>query len=194
MSPEPATPPAMATVLVLAGGTSRRFGTDKLGAPLGGSTVLDTALASVPAGWPVVAVGPARPCTRTVSWTREDPAGGGPLAGVAAGLDLVGSDLVAVLAGDMPYAGVALGELVAALRSAPPEVSAVVGRDDQGVPNPLLAAYRTDAVRRLLSAGGTADRPARALLALPHTELAVHGRAARGVDTAADLDRLADET
>ena len=32
------------TVVVLAGGTSRRFGSDKLAAPLHGSTVLDTVL------------------------------------------------------------------------------------------------------------------------------------------------------
>ncbi len=82
------------TVVVLAGGTSRRFGSDKLAAPLGGSTVLDTVLGSLPPEWPVVVVGPPRECRRPVTWTREDPPGGGPLAGVAAGVDAVTTDLV----------------------------------------------------------------------------------------------------
>ena len=93
------------TVVVLAGGTSRRFGADKLGARLHGSTVLETVVGSLPPGWPVVVVGPPRDCGRPVTWTREKPAGGGPLAGVAAGVLRVRTRLVAVVAGDMPYAG-----------------------------------------------------------------------------------------
>ena len=48
------------TVVVLAGGTSRRFGADKLGARLHGSTVLATVVGSLPPSWPVVVVGPPR--------------------------------------------------------------------------------------------------------------------------------------
>ncbi len=176
-------------VVVLAGGTSRRFGSDKLAAPLGGSTVLDTVLASLPPGWPVVAVGPVRETRRPVTWTREDPPGGGPLAGVAAGVALVPVDLVAVVAGDMPYAGEALAALVRALRAASSDVLGAVGRDDDGVPNPLLAAYRTDAVRAGLPTPAH-GRPAKLLLALPHLELTVPGSAARDVDTPADLEEL----
>ena len=186
---EPATGTDDVYVVVLAGGTSRRFGSDKLAAPLGDSTVLDTVLASLPPGWPVVAVGPARATRRPVTWTREDPPGGGPLAGVAAGIALAPTTLVAVVAGDMPYAGPALAALVAALRAASPDVLAVVARDEDGVPNPLLAAYRTDAVRELLPTPAD-GRPAKLLLALPHLELTVTGSAARDVDTPADLDQL----
>ena len=76
------------TVVVLAGGTSRRFGSDKLAAPLRGSTVLDTVVASLPPHWPVVVVGPPRDCGRPVAWTREDPPGaarspGSPQASLA---------------------------------------------------------------------------------------------------------------
>ena len=42
MSTDPATTTSDVTVVVLAGGTSRRFGADKLGARLHGSTVLET--------------------------------------------------------------------------------------------------------------------------------------------------------
>lgn len=52
------------SVVVLAGGASRRFGgpdDDKLAARLGGRSVLDVTLANVPRGWPIVAVGPEQP-------------------------------------------------------------------------------------------------------------------------------------
>ena len=177
------------TVVVLAGGTSRRFGSDKLVAPLRGSTVLDTVVDSLPHEWPVVVVGPPRDCRRRVAWTREDPPGGGPLAGVAAGVALVGTELVAVVAGDMPYAGHALVGLVAALRTAPRDVEGVVATDDDGVANPLLAAYRVDAVRRLLPSPAH-GRPAKLLFDLAHVERAVPGPAAHDVDTPADLEEL----
>ncbi len=124
-----------------------------------------------------------------MTWAREDPPGGGPLAGVAAGVAVVATDLVAVVAGDMPYAGPALLTLVAALRTAPPEVGAVVAVDAHGVPNPLLAAYRTASVRQALPVPA-ASRPAKLLLAVPHVEIAITGPAGRDVDTRADLDDL----
>jgi molybdopterin-guanine dinucleotide biosynthesis protein A len=95
-----------------------------------------------------------------------------------------------VVAGDMPYAGPALVTLVAALRTASPDLGAVVAVDAQGVPNPLLTAYRTASLREALPVPA-ADRPARLLLALPHLDLLVTGPASRGVDSQADLDDLA---
>ena len=183
-------PTSDVTVVVLAGGTSRRFGSDKLGARLHGSTVLDTVVGSLPEGWPVVVVGPPRDCGRPVTWTRENPPGGGPLAGVAAGVLRVRTPIVAVVAGDMPYAGPALERLVAALRTAPPEVGAAVATDDAGFANPLLAAYRTSAARGALPIPA-ANRPAKMLLAVPHVEVTVTGVASRDVDTPADLEDLA---
>ena len=190
MSTDQATTTSDVTVVVLAGGTSRRFGADKLGARLRGSTVLETVVSSLPASWPVVVVGPARECGRPVTWTCEDPPGGGPLAGVAAGVLRVRTAVVAVVAGDMPYAGPALERLVAALRTAPPEVGAAVATDDDGVANPLLAAYRTASVRRALPIPA-ANRPAKMLLAVPHLEVRVTGPASRDVDTPGDLEDLA---
>ena len=181
------------TVVVLAGGGSRRFGSDKLAAPLGGSTVLEAVVASLPTSWPVVVVGPERECGRPVTWAREDPPGGGPLAGVAAGMALVATPLVAVVAGDMPYAGAALPALADVLRTAPPEVDAVVARDAGGWPNPLLAVYRCAQVRAVLP-DPAADRPAKLLLGLAHVEVDVAGPASRDVDTPADLADLADLT
>jgi molybdopterin-guanine dinucleotide biosynthesis protein A len=169
------------TALVLCGGTSRRMGSDKTAATLGRATVLDHLLDALPGPWPVVAVGPERPTRRSVRWTREVPAGGGPVAGVAAGVRLVDTDLVVVLAGDMPFAAGIAGRLAAALE-ADPAVDAVVGTDAGGRANPLLAAYRTTALRQALPLS-SADVPARQLLRVTHGELPVAAADALDVDT-----------
>ena len=78
------------------------MGRDKLAEPLGSATVLDVTLAGLPAGWPVVCVGPERPTARPVTWTVEQPPGGGPVPAIAAGLAHVTTPVVVVLAGDMP--------------------------------------------------------------------------------------------
>ena len=182
------------TVVVLAGGTSRRFGADKLGARLHGSTVLETVVGSLPRE---LARGRRRARRATaVDWSpgpaRNRPEAG-PLAGVAAGVLPVRTRMVAVVAGDMPYAGPALERLVAALRTAPPEVGGVVATDDAGFANPLLAAYRTSSVRAALPIPA-ANRPAKLLLEVPHLEVAVTGPAGRDVDTPADLADLETRT
>lgn len=180
------------TAVVVAGGRSRRFGSDKLAAPLGATTVLEHLLAAVPAQWEIVVVGPKRPVGRRVGWTRESPPGGGPLAAVAAGVRCVTTDLMVVVAGDMPWAGPVLERLADALAGSDPHVAGVIGRDGEGYANPLLAAYRTSAVRAHLPVPAH-DRPARLLLDLPHLELEVDSRAASDVDTPEDLARAADE-
>ncbi|MFP5220348.1 MAG: NTP transferase domain-containing protein [Actinomycetes bacterium] len=45
----------------------------------------------------------ARPAARHCHWTREQPVGGGPAAGLRAGLALVRSPVVVVLAADLPF-------------------------------------------------------------------------------------------
>ncbi|MBM6401424.1 molybdenum cofactor guanylyltransferase [Phycicoccus sonneratiae] len=178
------------TVVVLAGGGSTRFGTDKLAADLGGVTVLDHLLGGLPAHWPVVLVGPRRDTVRSDAvWVREDPPGGGPLAGVATGAEAVHTALMAVVAGDMPHAAAAVPRLLTALDEARPEVAAAVAVDDDAHVNPLLAVYRVAAVREALPASAH-DGPAKRLLRLPHTEVRVAGTPGRDVDTPDDLERL----
>lgn len=182
------TPGPTVAVVVLAGGRSTRFGSDKLGAPLRGTTVLDHLLDALPPAWPVVLVGSPRRTTRPdVTWTTEEPAGGGPLAALLAGAARCRTDLVAVVAGDMPDAAPALVRLAEVLAAEPPDVHAAVGVDDDGVPNPLLAVYRGTALAERAD-GPTAGAPARSLLRLPHVTVPVPGRPSRDVDTPADLD------
>ncbi|KGN35956.1 molybdopterin-guanine dinucleotide biosynthesis protein MobA [Knoellia flava TL1] len=176
-------------VIVLAGGSSRRFGSDKLAAPLSdGLSVLDACLTGMPSAWPLVVVGPSRPVPAAVServrWVRESPPGGGPLAGVAAGLALVEAEVVCLVAGDTPGAGGVLPALVSALL-ADPALDAAVASDGEGRANPLLAAYRVEALRGAVPspAAGVA---ARTLLTLPHVVVPAPAEA-RDVDTPADL-------
>ncbi|MFI1091674.1 molybdenum cofactor guanylyltransferase [Streptomyces sp. NPDC020917] len=73
--------------LVLAGGAARRLGgTDKPALAVGGLMLLDRVLAACADARTTVVVGPRRPTARPVRWTREEPAGGGPLPALAAGL------------------------------------------------------------------------------------------------------------
>lgn len=72
--------------VVLTGGTGRRLGgVDKASIDIDGHSLFDRAIGAS-AGRPVVVVGPRRHAPAHVTFTREDPPGGGPAAGVAAGV------------------------------------------------------------------------------------------------------------
>lgn len=180
------------TLLVLTGGSSRRLGSDKASAHVGGRPLLDRLLEQLPADLPVVVVGP-RPdaAADDVRFTREDPPGSGPLAGIGAGMALVRTPLVVVLATDMPFAVPVVATVVARLADADPDVAAVIPIDPDGQLQPLSAAYRTDALRRSLAAlEPLAGRPVRAMLpALRVMEWPVSGDELADVDTAGDLAR-----
>lgn len=96
--------------VILTGGTGSRLGgVDKALLQHRGRRLIDHALAAVRHAHPVVVVGPAVPVATPVLFTREEPPGSGPAAGVLAGRDAVsaaGGDpppgLLVVLAVDMP--------------------------------------------------------------------------------------------
>jgi len=201
---QPTEPAGPWAAVVLAGGTSRRWnGRDKTAVSLAGRPILLHAVAALlPEAHCLVVVAPAGHPARTqaeaaaslagrlLRWTREEPAGSGPLAGLAAGLEQLrvhAPDVVRVLllAGDLPFARPALPRLLAALDR--PGVQAAIGLDPQGHRQPLLAGYRADVLRARL-AGPVADLPMRALLAgLAVVEVPVSSREAFDLDTPARL-------
>jgi len=92
--------------VILTGGTASRLGgLDKASLELADRSLLDHALAAVAGADEVVVVGPRAPAPAGVRFTREEPPGGGPLAGVAAGVAALspGHHRVVVLAVDMPH-------------------------------------------------------------------------------------------
>lgn len=140
-------------VVVLAGGESRRFGSDKLRADLDGQMLLDVTLDSVAPELSVIVVGPERPVHRSVLLVREDPPGGGPAAALVAGLSAAldhGSELVATLPGDAPAAGAAVHVLLHALGP----VDVAVARDAGGQLFPLQLACTEAGARRVVAAAG----------------------------------------
>jgi len=180
--------------VVLAGGTAARMGgVDKASIELDGITLLERALSATVTASEVVVVGDQVPTTRPVTWTVEDPRGGGPAAGLLSALTcfLRPPGLVQVLAVDMP--GVTPGtfaRLAAALDDAAYDGSALV--DGSGRRQPLAAVYR----RAALAAAAPAPEewhglPVRRLLGgLRVRELAAVGDEAQDVDTWSDLREL----
>lgn len=179
--------------VVLAGGTSRRFGSDKLDAVVDGMTLLDATLAALPRACDLVLVGPSRPTVRPGTWVREQPAGGGPAAGMVTGLRYAldrGAEHLAVLPADAPGAGAAAVELLRRLAEEP-DVAALVGLDDEGRAQPLQLALRRSAAEQLASTPGRGNgASARALvaaLAPPARPVRLRPETAWDIDTPGQL-------
>ncbi len=174
------------TAVVLCGGASRRFGSDKTRALVDGRPLLDLTLQSLPP-WPIVVVGPERPTDRAVEWTRERPVFAGPLAGLAAGLTHLATPAFVVVGADMPGAGIAAADLLAHLDSTGPDVDAVVARTPDGRLQPLLLACRAPAAAAAMPTdptGASLMSWVRRLRTEPHG-IAAH--IAADIDTPADL-------
>ncbi|OLO54153.1 molybdopterin-guanine dinucleotide biosynthesis protein MobA [Actinomyces oris] len=156
----------VADVIVLAGGTGRRLdGVSKPDVVARGLRLLDHVLAGLErlreqglALGRVCVVAPAEVALPgDVLRALEDPPLGGPVAGIAAGLELLGgSDPVAGLTGiltcDAPLSWRALPSLYRALAEAGPELDGACARDGDHTQY-LLGLYR----RRALTAAVTPD-------------------------------------
>ncbi len=189
-------PPLRWAAVILTGGTAARMdGVDKASIELAGVSLLERALAATMAAPEVVVVGTEVHTTRPVTWTREDPAGGGPAAGLLAGLDALRGepDLVCVLAVDMPK--IEAGT-IARLTWAVEGDDTVDGAclvDPGGRRQPLAALYRTAALRaaRPVSRHDEHGLSMRALTGgLALLDVATVGEESRDVDTWADLRDL----
>ena len=138
--------------VVLAGGAARRLGgADKPGVRVGGRALLDRVLAACSGAATTVVVAEPRPTARPVRWAREDPPGGGPLAALDAGLRATTAEYVVVLSADLPFLeDGTVRRLLTSLQEGSAE--GVLLTDSGGRDQPLVAAYRSSALRHGLVA------------------------------------------
>ncbi|MFF1377855.1 NTP transferase domain-containing protein [Streptomyces sp. NPDC058308] len=183
--PEPAQSAAAPydAVVLAGGGAARLGGADKPGVRVGGRTLLDRVLAACAGAGTTVVVAAPRPTARSVVWAREEPAGGGPLAALAAGLRRTSAERVVVLSADLPFLGEqTIGRLLTVLRES--GADGAVLTDPGGRDQPLVAVYLRDALCREIA--GLAEE--RGLSGLPLRLLVARLELARVADPVAAFD------
>ena len=198
--------------IVLAGGASRRFGSDKLAAELDGRPLLHHALAAVAevAGSLVLVLAPDAPApplppalAARITIARDLSPHGGPLAGLAAGLSalgVAGAEVAIVAGGDMPtLVPAVMASLVKRLAVDSALVAVTLAAPH---PAPLPMAVRPGPARAAIDAAlasPTGARSLRTLLELvPSVRIAeadwrpldADGATLRDVDAPADLEVL----
>lgn len=182
-----------AGAIILSGGRSTRMGTDKAAVRIGGSSLLQRTISAVAFVDQVVVVGqrvdlPIQPDWPPISFTLEKPKFGGPVAGLAAGIDLLEAEWMFVLAVDLAHPAA----VVRLLRSAPIGEDGAALVDEGGWPQFLAARYsRLALARRLSEVGDIRDMSVRRfakrlnLALIPATDQLV-----RDLDTPADVADL----
>lgn len=173
------------TAVVLAGGRSSRFGSDKLAFEIDGRTMLEHAVAAVTAVTSHVVLVlapdvemPAALDSTTVAIVHDPTAFEGPLAGLAAALAMIERPVALVVAGDMPrMVPAVLQRLASTVGPDRPAVNLEVPRRVQPLPmaisveaaRPVAAALLERgerSLRALLTELGTASIPAPVWLSL----------------------------
>ena len=179
--------------MLTGGGAARLGGADKASIEVGDRTLLEHVVAALVDATEIVVVGSGVPTSRPVTFTREDPAGGGPVAGLLAGLEAFARrpDRVVVLAVDMPMVSPdTVRRLLAAAEQDGAEDGAVLV-DDAGRDQYLCAAYSVRAVEEAEvdpSGHGVAMRALVGTLRLGHVPAV--GDEAKDLDTWEDLARF----
>src|SRR3954447_6483133 len=140
---EPIPLPPYAAVVLAGGRAARLGGQAKPQLDVGGRPMLATVLAAVADARPRVVVGPPQGVPSGVLVVREEPPRGGPVAALKAGLAEVQTDVVAVLAGDLPFL---TAGLVRSLRERLTGDGVLVV-DDTGQDQLLLGVWRTAVLR-----------------------------------------------
>jgi molybdopterin-guanine dinucleotide biosynthesis protein A len=203
--------PVFDAVLLAGGRASRVHGADKTAFTRGDATLLDRAVEASVGARTLVVVGlrDGRVPPVGALLTREEPAWSGPVAALAAGLDVVedAAPWTLVLACDLPRAPEAVQALLAGDDDGDDggqghgdaddgeRRDGLLAVDSDGRRQPLLGLYRTGALRARLAAlrtdGPLAGLSLRRLLdGLDLVEVPVPDELCADVDTADDADRL----
>lgn len=188
------------TGLLLAGGQARRLGGDKAGADIGGLSLLERAaeLGRSCCDELLLLAGEREIALPGVRRLPDLPGVGGPLGGLAAGLEGAGHSWCLLLSCDQPFVTGALVEWLGRrlVRAQPSRPLAVVFEDDHGL-QPFCGLYHRDLLPRLRRSLAEGERSLRGLLngcpvlRVPLGELPSELAAAClfDVDTPADLAR-----
>jgi molybdopterin-guanine dinucleotide biosynthesis protein A len=189
--------------IVLAGGAGRRMsgaagaaganGADKPMIIVAGRPMLAHVLAAVATAGRRIVVGPRRDPAQVgfeVTWCREDPTGGGPVAAIAAAMPHVRAATALVLAADLPRIAPAVEPLRAALHDSRADVAMLA--DDSGATNYLAAAWRTPVLRAAIAGlASSRDVPVRRLVeGVRAVRVPDGGRWGADCDTWNDIERL----
>jgi len=165
------------SAIVLSGGTNKRFGSDKSVAILHGITLLDNVLSFIPKEIKTVIVGKD---------VFEEPPSGGPVAGIARGLQEIDSEYVAIAAVDMPYGSALFPQLLEAISA-----DAAMPVDAEGFKQPLCGIYRRTsllaAIEKLGNPHGQSMRAICDLLIIDQVQVDAH--VLIDIDTPEDLIR-----
>ncbi len=162
--------------IVLSGGTSSRFGSDKASAKINGQTLLELLITNLLAEGieEIVVVGPkvvlnlgkTLEVAAKITFVREAPEFGGPVAAIAAAISEIQSEQVAIFATDMPFAPKFLPALKARLDAElesklESKLDSKLGSklagdaalivDSQGFAQPLAALYQSAPLKEALS-------------------------------------------
>ena len=191
--------PDVAAIVVGGGGGQRLGGVSKPDLVLGGERLIDRVCAALTGACGAGCVAVVPPAVRVpdgVARTLEDPPGGGPLAGIDAGLSALHfgeGGLVVVVSVDAP----GVGEFVPLLLAEPLGEAAdgriVRGGEPEPFDQYLMGVYRASSLRRAIdeavaalgSVRGVGVRRVLRSLALERAEVDV--LACRDVDTPEDL-------
>lgn len=130
-------------IIILSGGKSERFGSNKSEAKIAELTLLEF-LANQLTSHDLIVVG--EPTKVKAQYIREEPIGGGPCAGIEAGMKLVKSEIVAIYAVDAPFAPTYLASLEINLVR-----DAAVPLDIEGLPQYLGGIYRSEKVMQAIN-------------------------------------------
>lgn len=151
------------TAIILAGGDSRRMGSDKAGLVLDGQTLLQRVIATMRLLFPLLIVSARQPRPDIdLPQVCDAPAGeaAGPLAGLVASLESVTTPWSFVVACDMPFLKPQIVELLALSRTTHQAVVPVVA----GHPQALAAFYAGSCLEQMRASLLTQDRSLRGVL------------------------------